>query len=261
DSGESAAERLTVNPANPILVTTANPNGTNTLGASGSPTLKDSADLEGGYNPTGTITFMLHYGASVVDTETVTVSGNGVYTTPAGFTLPTTGTVTGVYIWTASYGGDTNNNGASDSGESAAERLTVNPANPTLVTTANPNGTITLGASGSPTLKDSADLEGGYHPTGTITFMLHYGASVVDTETVTVSGNGVYSTPTGFTLPTTGTVTGFYIWTASYGGDTNNNGASDSGESAAERLTVNPANPTLVTTANPNGTITVGASG
>src|SRR5207248_4492135 len=106
------------------------------------------------YNPTGTITFMLHYGASVVDTETVMVSGDGIYTTPTGYTLPTTGTVTGLYVWTASYTGDGNNNAARDSGDSSAERLTVNPANPTLVTTANPNGTITLGASGSPTLKD-----------------------------------------------------------------------------------------------------------
>src|SRR5438477_40112 len=98
---------------------------------------------------------------------------NDVYTTPTGFTLPTTGTVTGLYIWTASYGGDTNNYGASDSGESAAEPLPTRRSSDLLVTTANPNGTITLGASGSPTLKDSADLEGGYNPTGTITFMLH----------------------------------------------------------------------------------------
>src|SRR5438067_1633486 len=87
------------------------------------------------------------------------VSGDGIYTTPTGYTLPTFGTGTGLYVWTATYGGDADNTGASDSGDSAAERLTVNPANPTLVTTANPNGTITLGASGSPTLKDSADLE------------------------------------------------------------------------------------------------------
>ena len=33
-------------------------------------------------------------------------------------------------------------------------------------------------------------------------------ARTVDTETVTVSGNGTYTTPTGFTLPTTGTVDG-----------------------------------------------------
>ena len=38
----------------------------------------------------------------------------------------------------------------------------------------------------------------GYNETGTITFTLYApnGTSVVDTETVTVSGNGTYSTPT-----------------------------------------------------------------
>ncbi len=39
----------------------------------------------------------------------MTVSGNGTYTTPTGYTLPTTGTVTGTYQWNATYSGDTNN--------------------------------------------------------------------------------------------------------------------------------------------------------
>ena len=43
-------------------------------------------------------------------TETVTVSGNGTYTTPIGFTLPTSGTVIGTYQWVATYSGDANNN-------------------------------------------------------------------------------------------------------------------------------------------------------
>ena len=35
-------------------------------------------------------------GSATVDTETVTVTGNGTYTTPTGFTLPPTGPA-GVY--------------------------------------------------------------------------------------------------------------------------------------------------------------------
>ena len=78
------------------------------------------------------------------------------------------------------------------------------------------------------TLEDTAVLSGGYYPTGTITFTLYTRAApLVDTETVTVSGNGTYTTPTGYTLPTTGTVTGTYQWDASYSGDTNNNAVSD----------------------------------
>ena len=35
----------------------------------------------------------------MVDSETVTVNGNGSYTTPVGYTLPSTGTITGTYQW------------------------------------------------------------------------------------------------------------------------------------------------------------------
>ena len=70
------------------------------------PKLTDSATLFGGSNPTGTITFTL-YGpdSTVVDRETATVNGNGVYSTPSGY-LPS---VAGTYQWVVSYGGDINN--------------------------------------------------------------------------------------------------------------------------------------------------------
>ena len=47
---------------------------------------------------------------TVVDTEVVTVSGNGTYITPVGYTLPTASSVAGTYQWVASYSGDINNN-------------------------------------------------------------------------------------------------------------------------------------------------------
>src|SRR5205823_4092440 len=62
-----------------------------------------------------------------------------------------------------------------------------------------------------------------------------------------------------YTLPTTGTVTGTYTWTATYSGDGNNNGASDQG-GTAEQIVVSPASPALVTTATPNGTLTLGTT-
>src|SRR5262249_61761831 len=64
--------------------------------------------LSGGSSPTGTITFTLYSPSNVaVYTDTVTVSGNGTYdtstgTNPGGY-LPT---VTGTYLWSASYSGD-----------------------------------------------------------------------------------------------------------------------------------------------------------
>ena len=107
-----------------------------------------------------------------MDTETVAVTGNGTYTTPTGFTLPTTGTVTGTYQWDASYSGDTNNNTVSDN-NAANEQVTVSAASPTITTAPNPT-MVTLGATAPPILTDAATLAGGFQPTGTITFTLFH---------------------------------------------------------------------------------------
>ena len=167
-------------------------------------TLNDTAALAGGFTRPARITFTLYQGSTLVDTETVTVSGNGTYTTPTGYTLPTTGTVTGTYQWDATYNGDTNNNTVSDN-DAANEQVTVSAASPTIITTPSPT-TVTLGTTAPPILNDTATLSGGFQPSGTITFTLFHngGSTPVDTETVAVSGNGTYTTPTGFTLPTTG---------------------------------------------------------
>jgi len=220
----------------PTLTTT--PRSTSvTLGTS-SVTLKDTAVLSGGYSPTGTITFTLYYSGATnpVDTEEATVSGNGSYTTPTGYSLPTTGTVTGTYQWDATYSGDSNNSSVSED-NAVSEQVGVSDASPDLSTTPSTTS-VTLGDS-SVTLKDTAVLSGGYSPTGTITFTLYYNgaATPVDAETVSVSGNGSYSTPAGYALPTTGTVAGTYQWDASYSGDPDNASVSDNG-AAGEQVTV-----------------------
>src|SRR5580700_1133198 len=93
---------------------------------------------------------------------------------------------------------------------------------PTLSTT--PGSTnVTLGP--PVTLNDTADLEGGFNPTGSIIFTLvgpH--GTTVDTEMVLVNGNGLYSTPTGFT-PSGPNGAGTYQWNATYSGDANNTSA------------------------------------
>src|SRR5262249_35184276 len=152
--------------------------------------------------------------------ETVAVHGNGIYTTPTGFTP---GTAAGVYQWNAVYSGEANNNTASDL-NNPAEQVTVNPPALTLTTTPIPT-TAKLGIN-SVTLNDPARLDGGLNPTGTITFTLcHNGGStptMVFTQTVTVNGDGVYTTSPGFTLPSSGTAAGTYQWDARYSGDKNN---------------------------------------
>ena len=187
----------------------------------------------------------------------MTVTGNGTYTTPTGFPLPTTGSALGTYQWDATYSGDDNNAATSDIG-SVTEQVTVSAASPTLRTTPNPS-TVTLGPN-AVTLTDTAMLQGGFGPAGTITFTLFYngGTTPVDTETVPVSGNGTYTTPTGFPLPSTGTVAGTYQWDATYSGDGNNNAATDIG-STAEQVTVSAASPTLSTTPDPT-TVTLGTN-
>ena len=253
-----SAERVTVNIASPTLGTIPNPTAV-TLGAN-PVTLTDTATLEGGFNPTGTITFTLFHngGTTPVDTETVTVNGNGTYTTPTGFTLPTTGTVTGTYQWDASYSGDANNNTASDtgsvSGAGDGQHRQSHAEHHPQPDHGHARRTTPV------TLTDTATLEGGFNPTGTITFTLfrNGGTTPVDTETVTVNGNGTYTTPTGFTLPARGTVTGTYQWDATYSGDTNNNSVRDN-NAADEQVTVHVANPTLGTTPNPT-TVTLGTT-
>ena len=163
------------------------PGGTVVIGSGNK--LTDSATLSGGYNPTGTITFKLYApdGTTVVDTETATVNnGNGTYSTPNGY-LPT---ATGTYQWVASYGGDSNNNLVSSNNGDEPE--TVSPAQPTLTTQAS--GDVALGTIAT-TISDTADLEGAYNPTGSITFTLTLDGNSVagSTQTDQVSGNGPYT--------------------------------------------------------------------
>ena len=249
----AAGEQATVSPASPAISTTPNTTIV-TLGTSPA-TLTDTAVLSGGYSPTGTITFTLYQGTTLVDTEMATVNGNGTYSTPTGYTLPTMGTATGTYQWDATYNGDANNGGAADINDTT-EQAVVSPASPAIATTPNTTS-VTLGASPA-TLTDTAVLSGGYAPTGTITFTLYQGTTLVDTETATVNGDGSYSTPTGYTLPTTGTVAGTYQWDATYNGDANNGGAADIND-ASEQVVVSPASPAISTT--PNATsVTVAAT-
>jgi len=208
---------LSTGKASPTLSTTPSAGGT-----VGSVLLNDTGTLSGGTSPGGTITFSLydpsHPDCSGVPayTQTVTVSGNGTYsttnTTPAG--------MTGTWSWTATYAGDPANNGAvSTCGQ---ETVLVSMTSPTLTTTPSPGGTVN-----SVVLNDTGTLPASYLPGGSITFNLydpaHSDCSGVPafTQAVTVSGNGPYST----TNTTPAGMTGTWRWTATYTGDSNNKGA------------------------------------
>jgi hypothetical protein len=248
------AEQVPVTPASPQITTTPSPSNV-TLGTS-TVTLNDKAILSGGYSPTGTITFTLVApGGSTVDTETVKVTGNGTYTTPTGYTLPTTIAVTGTYQWNAVFTDTSGNNFNASDINDKAEQVPVSPASPKITTTPSPSS-VTLGTS-TVTLKDTAILSGGYSPTGTITFTLVApGGGTVDTETVKVTGNGTYTTPTGYTLPTTIAVTGTYQWNAVFTDTSGNNTNASDVNDTAEQVPVKPAPPSIVTTPGQNSTVT-----
>lgn len=271
-----SSEDVTVKAAQPTI--SVAPAHTSIQLGDSATTLTATATLSGGYNPSGTITFYLYNLCSfcgngdVIDTEgPVTVSGNGPYSTPTGYTLPTTGTVTGTYGWIADYtpaAGDTNNLAAASNPSlgivPASSQESVTAASPTLTTAPSPsppqNSTTVSYAPGT-TLTDTATVSGGYNPTGAITFTLYYTppctgfdclslTEAVDTEgPIAVNGNGNYTTPTGFTLPTSGNATGVYQWDATYNGDGNNNPDSDIND-LTEQTTINPATAQTTTTLN-----------
>jgi uncharacterized repeat protein (TIGR01451 family) len=241
-------EPHTVAPAGPTITTAAGPH---VVLGSGVP-LTDSADLENGFNPTGTITFELfapNTTTNPVFTNVVTVTANGEYhsTDPGITTGSAVPTAAGTYEWVVSYSGDDNNHPiASFFGD---EPQVVTPPEPTIITTVGPD--VVLGSGEH--LTDSATLDGGFNPTGTITFDLFLGAALVHTETVPVNGNDTYTTPTGFLATAPGT----YEWVATYSGDgINPSVASIFGD---EPQTVNPANPTLITIPDPT-TVMLGAT-
>jgi hypothetical protein len=206
DNGNN--ESLTTVKTSPTIVTMASETGGGVVGTA---MLNDSAVLTGTFMGTGTITFTLTQpDGSTITVGTVTVVGNGTYVAPSVLA-----TQVGTYTWHASYSGDSLNNGAIDNGTNESLSIT-NRTTPTITTVAGP--TVVLGSGNR--LTDSATLSGGVNPTGTITFTLHSPSNmIVDTETVTVHGNGTYTTPLGF-LPT---AVGTYQWVASYSGDANNN--------------------------------------
>ncbi|HZZ43308.1 MAG TPA: SdrD B-like domain-containing protein [Tepidisphaeraceae bacterium] len=239
-SDNGANEGVTTTQSSPAINTVAG----NTVVIGSGDTLSDTAVLSGGFNPTGIITFTLRGPANtVLDTETVPVSGDNTYSTPTGY-LPT---VAGNYVWSATYSGDTNNTSATDNGQN--ESQAVSPSNPAINTVAL--GTVIIGSGAK--LGDTANLTGGFSPTGTITFTLYNSAhTALYTDVVTVSGDGSYNTsigtnPGGY-LPT---IVGAYLWTAIYSGDTNNTSATDNGQNESEAVSPNsPAINTQATVSN-----------
>jgi hypothetical protein len=231
--------------------------GSTVIGAGG--TLTDTLTVTGtsGTTPTNTPGGVAFYVCQVSTSSTLTPGVCPATGTPFdaaenlnGSAQATSGpfTPTGVGTWcfSATYGGDSHNAPSADNTTvtDTNECVLISPASPSITTT--PSATsITLGPT-PPILKDTAMVSGGDNPTGTITFTLYDGANptpVYHSEPVSVTGNGPYTPHSGYTLPTTGTVTGTYQWDASYSGDPNNNAASENNATGEQVKVVSPCGP------------------
>ena len=205
---------MTLSPASPTISTLASAGGT-----VGSTSVHDTATLSGGYNETGNITFTLKNGSNAtVFSDTESASANSAVQSKSF-----TPTVAGTYTWSVTFAGDVNNNGPITAG-SSGESVTLGKASPTI--TASAGATEVIGAcvpGDAMQLTASATISGGYNETGNVTFSLYApNGNLLTTEAVPVSGNGTYTTPSGYTPSIAGT----YQWVASYSGDGNNNGVS-----------------------------------
>ncbi len=212
----STTECFTVIKASPSIATVASTKGGTVVG-SGSTC--DSATLSGSFNGTGSITFSLtapDHTTSQVGSP-VPVSGDGSYDSPSCPTM----TQVGTYTWSASYSGDSLNNGAVDNGDN--ESVTSIQTTPGITTEQDP-------ASGSvgDLYKDKATLSGTFQQDGSasITWTLYpnddCSGTPVGTDTVTsVDDDGTFETPNGVTVNAAGT----YYWVAHFSGDANNGSA------------------------------------
>src|SRR3989344_6779336 len=178
-------------------------------------TVHDSVTVTGSAGtPAGDVTFDWFTNGVCEGTPTTT---SGTFTLSGGSVDADTFTQgplnTGGYSFKAHYAGDSNFTPA----DSTCEPLTVTKVSPQISTTPSAGGVV------GGTISDSADVTGGFNPTGTVTFNLYdvpdpsCSSTPVFTDTQTLSGGA--ATSANYTTTSVGT----YHWTATYNGDGNNN--------------------------------------
>jgi uncharacterized protein (DUF2141 family) len=207
--------------------------------------IHDVANVSGGLNPTGTVTFNLYdpsqstcQGTPVLSDAPALANGtatSGDYTTAA----------VGTYRWTATYSGDANNLGAASGCQ--AEQVTTTQAQPAIATTPSAGGVVGV------VIHDVANVTGGLNPTGMVTFNLYdpSQASCGETKVFTDTKPLVNGTATSGDYTTL--AAGIYRWTATYSGDANNQGASSGCQD--EQVTTTKAQPVVSTTPSDGGLV------
>ena len=199
-------------------------------------TITDQATLSGGFSPSGEIVFRAYgpgdasCGTSAYE-ATLPVSNNGPYS-PAGFAPGP-----GVYRWTVEYKGDGNNEAAVLGCNASGQSSTVNKAAPGL------SGSATSGVVGT-AIHDEVTLTGGFSPGGEVTFSV-YGPG----DTTCATPLKTTAVPVASSKASSGdfisSQAGAFRWTASYGGDANNEAVSLGCNASGQTSTVAKASPGL----------------
>jgi hypothetical protein len=176
---------------------------------------RDTATLQGGYAPAGTITFRIYGPVTAgcpkpVFVDTVAVAGNGTFSSDPFVALRP-----GRYSFVASYSGDTSNRGATEPCDSVGQAAQVQKRTPKV----KPRALLV----GSKRISIRAHLSGGVSPTGVINFRL-YGpgdkrckGKPAFSGGITVKSNGNYSLATYLA-----TKAGIYRLSVGYSGDQRN---------------------------------------
>ena len=250
-----AAESVTSTKASPTIVTQASAGGP--IGTK----IHDTAQVTGGANPTGTVTFNLFApsnptcnnsegSAGAVQTLTVPLGANG---SASSASMPYTTIELGTYNWIANYSGDANNKSVSTACNDEQVKVDKDPTSIATVASAG-------GVPGT-RMHDMATVTGAFVPTGTVTFSL-YGpgntacaARPLFTSTVALATNGK-ATSASFGATTR---TGTYNWVASYSGDARS--APSKSRCGAEPVTITASGVKSVTTPGTGGALDINQIG
>jgi parallel beta-helix repeat protein len=246
-TGGCGAESVSVTQATPSLPTVPSAGGA--VGTA----ITDTANVTGGYTPSGTITFSLYApgdSTCAADLLAGSTSFHGVPLSSNSATSPAYTTQhAGDYRWVATYSGDANNSGSTTT--CGDEQVTITKATPTVTTLASPAGEV------GTTITDTANVSGGANPTGTVSFALYGPGDSTCTTDLLASDNTFHNialTNGSATTPDYSTTdAGTYHWVATYNGDLDN--ASTFTACGAEPVTVAQATPDLATVASAGGTV------
>ena len=249
------SESVVIGKSSPTIATVASEGGP--VGTQ----IHDTAQVSGGDNPTGTVTFFLYSpsnatcsanenGGGAIWSGSVALGSDGSASSAGS---PFTTTEVGTYNWIATYSGDANNKGASTACSDEPVSIGVDPSSmTTTASSGGPTGTV---------IHDTANVTGGSDMTGTVTFSLFAPSDAtcsgtpIFTSAVALGSNGT-ATSGNFSGTTVG---GTYNWMASYSGDSHTAGSTS--KCGSEPVVIIASSVQGITTPGTGSALSVGQIG